>query len=114
MDEESKKHRMQLQNKYEFLHPSSIQGGLVMSLGIECGDGWISILEDLFARINDELKKANLTEFKVVQVKEKFGDLVVYVHRGNDVSNQSGFKKGGNNLRGLRTARPQKRTQPMV
>jgi hypothetical protein len=84
MDEERKKRRVLLQNKYEFLRPGLIQRGL-MAFGFECGDGWMSILEDLFAKIDKEVKKGNLNRFKVVQVKEKFGDLVVCVEGGNNV-----------------------------
>ncbi|MGD0884486.1 MAG: hypothetical protein ABSA46_06345 [Thermodesulfovibrionales bacterium] len=84
MDGENRKRRAALQSKYEFLHLSSMQRGLRMAFGFECGDGWMSLLEDLFAKINTEAKKANLTEFKVVQVKQKFGDLVVCVVKGND------------------------------
>jgi hypothetical protein len=84
MDEERNKRRVSLQNKYEFLLSDSMQGGSMAS-GFACGDGWMSILEDLFVKIGDEVKNANLVGFKVVQVKEKFGDLVVCVHRGDDV-----------------------------
>lgn len=83
MDRELKKRRVLLQKKYEFLRPGLNAGG-GMASRFECGDGWISILENLFAKLDEEVKKASLTSFLVVQVKEKFGDLVVYVEEGND------------------------------
>jgi hypothetical protein len=43
--------------------------------GIECGDGWKSLLDDM----TDELKKKNhLVKFS--QVKEKWGRLTVYCY----------------------------------
>ena len=47
----------------------------LMYFGFEHGDGWYNILEDLFLNI----EKLKLPEdFKIVQVKEKFGCLRVY------------------------------------
>ncbi|NLT23466.1 MAG: hypothetical protein GXX82_10500 [Syntrophorhabdus sp.] len=40
--------RRQLQDRYAFLGATSIQEGL-MAFGFECGDGWLPILEKLFA-----------------------------------------------------------------
>lgn len=81
-----KERRVALQNKYGLLLPDASDGGL-MTLTFQCGDSWMSILEALFAKIDDEVKKANLIGFKVVQVKEKLGDLVVCVLKGNDAIN---------------------------
>ena len=86
MDEEYRKRRMALKNKYEFVRVHPIDEEMTR-FGFECGNGWIPILEDLFAKINKEVKKANLTEFTVIQVKEKFGELVVVVDGGNDAIN---------------------------
>lgn len=83
MDTKHTTPRVLLQNKYKFLRHGHIRGGLT-AFGFECGDGWIFILEDLFAKIDEEVKKAQLASFQVVQVKEKFGELVVYVDGGND------------------------------
>ncbi|MGO9684711.1 MAG: antitoxin Xre/MbcA/ParS toxin-binding domain-containing protein, partial [Beijerinckiaceae bacterium] len=49
-----------------------------------CGDGWLPILEDLFVKIDEVVKSSALTRFKVEQVKEKFGDLMVYVAGENN------------------------------
>ncbi|MDA8215926.1 MAG: hypothetical protein M0Z64_11725 [Nitrospiraceae bacterium] len=75
--------RRALQNKYEFLKAKSIQEDL-MAFGFECGDGWVPILEELFAKIDEVVKRDKIENFKVVQVKEKFGGLRVYTHNGND------------------------------
>ncbi len=83
----SHKRRRALQDKYEFLHPQDLMHGL-MAFGFECGDGWLPILEDLFAKIDEIVKKDKIEHFQVVQVKEKFGGLSVYVHGGNDEINQ--------------------------
>lgn len=55
----------------------------LMEYGFACGDGWISILEDLFEKISFVVKRDNLIDFRVVQVKEKFGDLRVYTNNSN-------------------------------
>jgi ribosomal protein L37AE/L43A len=75
--------RRALQNKYEFLKAKSIQEDL-MAFGFECSDGWLPILEELFAKIDEVVKRDKVEGFKVVQVKEKFGMLRVYAHNGND------------------------------
>ena len=75
MDKKSKKVMDDLQNKYEFLR----------SVRFSCGDGWLPILEDLFGKIDKEVKHASLTGFKVQQVKEKFAGLIVYVEGGNEI-----------------------------
>lgn len=69
-----------LQNKHKSLH----FGSGLMATGCECGDGWMPILEDLLAEIDKELRTTKLTELTVLQIKEKFGNLVVDVNNGND------------------------------
>lgn len=83
--------RNELQNKYGFLKPTSITKGL-MALGFDCGDGWLSILSELFEKIDKELlEEYSFNErkhFKIVQVKEKFGTLRVYCYGNNDRINE--------------------------
>lgn len=79
--------RRALQDKYEFLHPQDIMHGL-MAFGFECGDGWLPILEDLFAKFDEIAKRDKFEDFQVVQVKEKFGGLRVYVDGGNKEINK--------------------------
>lgn len=63
-------------NKHRSLFPTSIETPQdPMFFGIECGDGWYYILDDLFTKI----EHADLPEwFCLIQVKEKFGALRVY------------------------------------
>jgi hypothetical protein len=56
-----------LKNKYPKLLPN-------LSWGIECGDGWFDLLDELLYKID---KVATVT---IVQIKEKFGTLRFYYH----------------------------------
>ena len=69
-----------LMSNYKNIHASST----LKALGYECGSGWLPILEDLFAEIDKEIETASLPEITILQVKEKFGDLVVAVDNRND------------------------------
>lgn len=69
-----------LLNKYKLTCPDRES----MALRYNCGTGWMPILEDLFAEIEREARSANLAEITVLQVKEKFGDLVVDVGNRNE------------------------------
>jgi len=52
------------------------------SFGIECNDGWFSLL----SKLCDDIVAANPSEdFCFAQIKEKFGGLRVYIDGGNDV-----------------------------
>lgn len=50
--------------------------------GFACGDGWFDIILDLILKI-DSLRPPK--DFEIVQVKEKFAELRVYVHECGDV-----------------------------
>lgn len=76
------KRRRALQDKHGCLKPTNLKEGL-MAFGFSCDDGWLPILEDLFEKIDKVVKKNKLENFQVVQVKEKYGDLCVYVHGGD-------------------------------
>jgi hypothetical protein len=76
------KQRRALQVKYEFLKPTNLKEGL-MAFGLECDDGWLPILENLFEKIGKVVKKNKLENFQIAQVKEKYGDLCVYVFGGD-------------------------------
>lgn len=75
--------RRDLQNKYDFLKPTYIEDGL-MAFGFECNDGWLNILADLFKKIDTILVDKERKVFRVIQVKEKFGELRVYCNFCND------------------------------
>ena len=56
-----------------------------LAFGFECGDGWFSIIYESLLLLQDE-------KFTIVQVKEKFGSLRIYIDGGNDrVNNVLGF-----------------------
>lgn len=76
--------RKELQICYEFLAPTPINQGL-MAFGFECDDGWLPILETLFEGIDMVIKAQKLEDFKVTQVKEKFGGLRVYTNYSTDL-----------------------------
>lgn len=50
----------------------------LMGFGIECGDGWFDILDELF------LELSKYEGIELMQVKEKFGGLRVYINGGSD------------------------------
>lgn len=52
--------------------------------GLETGDGWLGILDDLFTKIAEVVRRDKLRAFEIRQIKEKFGTLRVYIGGGND------------------------------
>lgn len=59
----------------------------LIGFGFEVGKGWLPLLEDMFEKL-DKLQKEQNLDIRVVQVKEKFGGLRVYVDGANkDVNN---------------------------
>ena len=57
-----------------------------MCWGFECGNGWFKHILLLSEMLSSYLKQHPelIEEFRVVQVKEKFGTLRYYVHGGDD------------------------------
>ena len=56
----------------------------LICFGFEVGKGWIPVLEDGFKKINDIVEKESIDDFRVTQVKEKFGTLRVYTNWSTD------------------------------
>lgn len=55
----------------------------IANYGIECGQGWYPIIEDMASWLEGEaatLKSAGKTPPVIVQVKEKFGTLTIHVN----------------------------------
>ena len=52
--------------------------------GFECGEGWYNLLDVLGSIIITELSDNRDLDFKLNQVKEKFGSLRFYYEGGND------------------------------
>lgn len=49
-----------------------------MYWGIECGDGWANLLDDLCRDIQRYIDTAHVQQVTFIQVKEKFGELRIY------------------------------------
>jgi len=80
------KSAVEIINKYPELYgiPPFDPMKSLLCFGFECGKGWYPMLEKLSEDLSVEVKKSNLKEFRVTQVKEKFGTLRFYTHNGND------------------------------
>lgn len=50
-----------------------------MKYGFQCADGWAPLIEVLMLEIHDYITMNELKPFQVLQVKEKFGALRIYV-----------------------------------
>ena len=66
---------------FRLRHASPQESG--MGRGFECGDGWYELLLGLCAEVERHAAAAGIDPV-VVQVKEKFGELRVYVDGGDD------------------------------
>lgn len=56
----------------------------LMCYGLNCGDGWFNIVDNLCKLIQKELDAKQIDNVEIVQVKEKFGTLRVYLNNYND------------------------------
>jgi hypothetical protein len=63
-------------------HAAPLTGSL-MAFGFDCGDGWADLLHDLSQKLTTHAKEAGL-DIVAVQVKEKWGELVVYADGTDD------------------------------
>ena len=90
----SKERRQQLFDKYpELFEKKNVQPTSVHKYpiywGLEHGDGWIPIVEDLCNLIQQHvnhkrMKDPNSPQPQVFQVKEKYGSLRFYINHGDD------------------------------
>ena len=77
-------YRSSLQKRYDFLRVTGLFEWL-MSFWIDCNDWWLPLLTKLFADINKEINKNNISDFRVIQIKEKFWQLRVYTYWWNKI-----------------------------
>jgi len=72
----------EIMDKYKrFIHPEKPMTECLMCFGFECGEGWFPILDLAFHEMNKlELPKG----FEIIQVKEKYGTLRIYVNNYTD------------------------------
>ena len=59
----------------------------LMVFGFECDNGWYKLLDKTFNAIHIHLNKYPDLEFKLAQVKEKYGILMIYYYGGDDYIN---------------------------
>lgn len=50
-----------------------------MCWGIECGDGWYKLIDDLCRKVQKYIDEHDVEQVEAIQVKEKFGGLRFYV-----------------------------------
>lgn len=67
--------------KYSFIRPDYKLQRNLMAFGYECDNGWLPIIEELFDKITALKPSRN---FEVVQVKEKYAGLRVYVFNSTE------------------------------
>jgi hypothetical protein len=72
----------QLVEKYPKLFPEGPFWGAESPWGVECGDGWYDILDNLCGSI---ASYGNADNVVIDQIKEKFGTLRFYVTGGDDM-----------------------------
>jgi hypothetical protein len=71
----------QIFSQFLWVRPHPDKENLVSMYGLAIGDGWCDLLKNLFSDIEDLYRTKGLElNLEVVQVKEKFGALVVYFH----------------------------------
>lgn len=62
-----------------------------MAFGIECGDGWLKLIDDLCKTLQFMTDKNSYPQVVADQVKEKFGGLRFYYHTENSESGDQQF-----------------------
>lgn len=56
----------------------------ILPFGIECGDGWFMLIDQLSQHIDSYRDSNNVPPVTVTQVKEKFGGLRFYITGGDN------------------------------
>lgn len=66
-------------NKYTFIKPDPALQNNLMAFGFECGKGWYPLIEELFDELQEKINNnPEYSDFKIVQVKEKWARLTIY------------------------------------
>ena len=60
----------------------------LMGFGFEVGPGWLKIIEKYLPELSEVVKENYLSDFRVVQVKEKFGSLRFYTNYSTDATDK--------------------------
>lgn len=61
-------------DNFSFFHPETPLTQSLMAFGFECGNGWFELIKELC----EKLEALDLKDFRVLQVKEKYGGLRFY------------------------------------
>ena len=60
----------------------------LMAFGLDCGAGWHPLIKELLDKLQAYVNGfPQLKHFRIVQIKEKWGELCVYTNLGTDVIN---------------------------
>ncbi len=70
--------------RFSFFKPERSITESLMAFGFDCNNGWFDLIWSLCEDLEILVKKENIKNFEVVQVKEKFGGLRFYVDYGTD------------------------------
>lgn len=54
-----------------------------LSWGFECGDGWFNLIQELSDKISKSIVQQDLEDIYIIQIKEKWGTLQVYMNLYN-------------------------------
>jgi hypothetical protein len=66
--------------KYTFIHPDPTLQNNLMAFGLECDQGWYPLIEELFDKMQSLVdNNSDYSDMEIVQVKEKYGELRVYI-----------------------------------
>jgi len=67
--------------EYSFISPDPELQRNLTAFGFEIRDGWLSLLEELFDKIQELVDNdPQYNALEVVQVKEKYGELRIYIN----------------------------------
>jgi len=77
IDMNRKQKEEELIQKYDFLKRGD-DGSPYAMFGFEVGDGWMPLLEELFAKLDQAVTGEERKDFHIRQIKEKFASLRVY------------------------------------
>ncbi|EYD74374.1 hypothetical protein Rumeso_04059 [Rubellimicrobium mesophilum DSM 19309] len=56
----------------------------LMAFGFSCGPGWLPLIQGCLANLRLIVEEDGLADLRVIQVKEKYGQLRIYASTGND------------------------------
>jgi hypothetical protein len=57
----------------------------LMCFGFEVSEHWIPVIEEMLFILNKYLEDNNIKDFKILQIKEKFGSLSIYHNKYENI-----------------------------